>query len=140
MRNRTQNYAEIMSLLYTEESFIIRGTAFDIYKKFRNRYKEKIYQNAFILGLVARGLRVEKEKRIDVFYQDKKVGTYMPDLVVNNNIFIELKAKPALIDEDIKQFWHYLKGSDFKLGFLINFGAPDGVEIIRKVYDAARKK
>jgi len=32
------------------------------------------------------------------------------------------------------------KGSNYKLGFLINFGTSKGVEIIRKVYDTARKR
>lgn len=63
----------------------------------------------------------------------------MPDLVVNDVILIELKAKPRLTKEDINQFWYYLKGTNYLLGFLINFGAPNGVEIIRKVYDTARK-
>jgi len=63
----------------------------------------------------------------------------VPDLIINDSILIELKAKPRLLKEDEKQFWYYLKGTDYKLGFLINFGAPDGVEIVRKVYDSARK-
>jgi len=123
-------------LLYKEESYIIQGVAFDIYKKFRNRHKEKIYQNAFYLGLKNKGLFVEREKKIDILYENKKVGTYIPDLVVNNAIFIELKVKPNfnLTQEDIKQFWYYLKTSGYKLGFLINFGAPNGVQIIRRVY------
>ena len=66
------------------------------------------------------------------------MGTYVPDLIVNEVILIELKAKPILTNDDIKQFWHYLKGSNYKLGFLINFGAVGGVQIIRKVYDEAR--
>lgn len=129
-----------MGLLYAEESFIIRGVAFDIYKEFHNAHKEKVYQNAYALGLACRGLEVEREKRIDVFYNSKKVGVYIPDLVINKIIIIEIKAKLKLTVEDIRQFWYYLKNSDYRLGFLINFGAADGVEIIRKVYDTARKK
>lgn len=50
------------------------------------------------------------------------------------------KAKPFLHREDIQQFWYYLKNSQFKLGFLINFGEPGGVKIVRKVYDTARQR
>lgn len=129
-----------MKLIFPEESFIIRGVAFEIYKQFRNNYKEKIYHNAFLLGLSGKGLIADKEKRINVFFRNKKVGAYVPDLIINDRIIIELKAKPRLTAEDVKQFWYYLKGSSYKLGFLINFGANDGVEIIRRVYDSARKK
>jgi hypothetical protein len=49
------------------------------------------------------------------------------------------KQESYLTNDDIKQFWHYLKGSKYKVGYLINFGKPDGVQIIRRVYDAVRK-
>lgn len=102
-------------------------------------YKEKVYQNAYFLGLIYKGLSVEKEKRLDAFFKGKRVGVYVPDLIVNSEIIIEIKAKPKLTSEDIKQFRHCLKGSNYRLGFLINFGASNGVEIIRMVYDTARK-
>ncbi len=127
-------------LLYREESFIIRGVAFDIYKQFKNNHKEKVYRDAYYFGLIEKGLKVNKEKRIDIFYHGRKVGTYIPDLVINDAIFIELKAKPMITKQDIEQFWHYLKNSGYKLGFLINFGAPGGVQIIRRVYDTSRNK
>jgi GxxExxY protein len=127
-------------LLYKQESYIIQGLAFDIYKKFRNRHKEKVYQNSFYLGLKNKGLNTEKEKRINILYDNKKVGTYTPDLVVNNAIFIELKVKPKLTQEDIRQFWYYLRASDYRLGYLINFGASIGVQIIRRIYGYSQKK
>lgn len=40
--------------------------------------------------------------------------------------------------EDEKQFWRYLKATDYKVGFLINFG--NKLEIKRRVYDTARDK
>lgn len=129
-----------MSLLYPEESYIIRGLAFEIYKLFRNHHKELVYQNTFYLGLKQKGLKIEKEKRINVYYENNKVGVYVPDFIVNGCILIEIKAKPKLTQEDIRQFWYYLKGSEYRLGFLINFGSATGVEIIRRVYDTARQK
>lgn len=121
-------------ILYKEESYIIQGIAYDIYKKFRNRHKEKIYLSSFYFGLKEKGLKVEKEKRIDIFYNGRKVGTYTPDLVVNDAIFIELKVKPYLSKDDIKQFWYYLKTSGYKLGYLINFGTTKGVQFIRRIH------
>ncbi|MBI5573738.1 MAG: GxxExxY protein [Elusimicrobia bacterium] len=121
-------------LLYESESYIIRGVAYDIYKKFRNRHKEKVYQSAFYYGLVNKGLKTEKEKRIEVNFDGRKVGTYIPDLIVEDKLMIELKVKPEITSEDIKQFWYYLKNSGYKVGFLINFGRSDGIRIIRRVH------
>ena len=120
-------------LLYKEESYIIRGIAYDIYKQFRNNHKEKIYHNAFVVALINKGLRFSREKRINIYYNKQKVGTYIPDLVINDKIFIELKSKDFLTKSDIGQFWYYLKNSGYRLGFLINFGKNNGIEIIRRV-------
>jgi GxxExxY protein len=127
------------TLLFPEESFTIRGACFHLYKKFRNTQKESVYQKSLKEELFAQGLDVQREKQLPIYYRGVKVGVYIPDLLVNNRIILELKAKPFLHSEDIRQFWYYLKNSEFTLGFLINFGEPNGVRIVRRVYDLARK-
>lgn len=126
-------------LLYKEESYLIQGGAFEVYKQFRNRHKEIVYSRALIAYLQNKGLEIEKEKQIPIYFQGKKVGIYIPDIVVNGSVFIELKCKPNIVTDDIKQFWYYLKCSDYKVGYLINFGATNGVQIVRRIYDTARK-
>ena len=126
--------------LYKKESYIVQGGAFAVYKQFRNRHKEIVYQRALIEYFKTNGLEVEKEKRIPIYFQSKKVGTYVPDIVVNSAIFLELKCKPRITRDDIKQFWYYLKCSPYKVGYLINFGSLNGVQIIRRVYDTARNE
>jgi GxxExxY protein len=127
-------------MLYQDQTFKIRGAVFDVYKKLKNFQKEKVYQDALCIGLKKSGFRVEKEKRINIYYEDQKVGTYIPDIVVEGIILIEIKAKIMLTKDDIAQFWHYLRNSDYKLGLLINFGSPNKVQIIRRIYDTARTK
>ena len=127
-------------LLYKEESYIIQGGAFEVYKQFRNRHKEVIYQRALVEYFKNKKLNVEREKQIPIYFQDKKVGVYIPDVVVNNSVFVELKCKPNITKDDINQFWYYLKCSDYKVGYLINFGSAKGVQIMRRIYDTAREK
>ena len=129
-----------IELLYEQESYLIRGSCFDIYKKFRNTQRESIYQKSLALELKSKGLTVEREKQLPIYHLGTKVGTYIPDIVVNKKIIIELKTKPFLHKDDIKQFWYYLKNSEFQLGFLVNFGQSDGVKIIRRVYETARQR
>lgn len=133
MKNRVSDF------LYEKESYQIRGACFEIYKTFGGAFKEKIIDRALTKALKKRGLKVEDQKRIDVYFNEEKVGSYVPDKIVNQNILLELKAKPFLTKQDIDQFWKYLKGSKYKLGFLINF-SPMRLELKRIVYDKARKK
>lgn len=122
------------NLIYPHESYLIRGACFSVYKHFRNTQKEIIYQKALEKEMRLKGLMVEREKHLPVFYLEEKIGTYIPDFLINGSILLELKAKPLLHNDDIQQFWYYLKNSQFRLGFLVNFGEKDGIKIIRRVY------
>lgn len=121
-------------LIYENESYIIRGGCFEVYKQFRNRHKEKVYRRALPIYLRKNGLKIEEEKQLPIYFDTEKVGLYIPDIVINDRIFLELKCKPLVNKDDIAQFWYYLRVTDFRLGFLINFGAPSGVEIVRRVH------
>jgi len=129
---------KVKDFLYEKESYQIRGACFDVYKAFGGAFKERIVDEALTKALKKRGLEVENQKRIDIYFEDEKVGTYVPDKITNDCILLEIKAKPVLTKQDIDQFWKYLRGSKYKLGFLINF-SPTKLEIKRIVYDKARK-
>lgn len=126
------------SLLYQDITYKIRGACFQVWKKFGGAFKEKIIDHSLQVELSQRGLEVESQKRIDIFYKNKKVGTYVPDFVINDSVLLELKCKPFLTKEDDKQFWLYLKATNYKVGLLVNFGSTK-LEIKRRVYDKARK-
>ena len=111
-----------MSLLYENESYKIRGACFAVYNELGGGIKEKIIEKALVKELRDVGLMVSPQKRIDLIYKGERVGTYIPDIIVEDKIMCELKSKPFVSIEDEKQFWGYLKGSHYQLGFLINFG------------------
>jgi putative Holliday junction resolvase len=129
-----------MNLIYEDESFKIRGSAFEVYKQLGCGHKEVVYLRSMIEAMQDKGLKVEKERQLPVYFNEKKIGSYTPDVLVNDVIVIELKAKPFTSKQDIEQFWHYLTSAKYELGFLINFGKPGGVEITRRVYQTARTK
>ncbi len=125
-------------LIYKDLSYKIQGAFFEVYKSFGNAHKESIYHNALLEEMKKIGLKVESQKRITVHYKGNRVGVYTPDIIVENLVLTEVKSKPALIRSDLIQFWHYLKGSEYRLGYLVNFGSINRVEYIRRVYDTAR--
>ncbi|HBB38595.1 MAG: hypothetical protein UV82_C0017G0023 [Candidatus Magasanikbacteria bacterium GW2011_GWD2_43_18] len=126
-------------LLYEKETYTIRGVCFKIWKEFGGAFKESIVEKALVIELKELGFGVESQKRFPIFYKGNKVGVYVPDIIVDNKILIELKSKEFITKGDQKTFWHYLKATDYKLGLLINFG-PEKLEIKRRIYDTAREK
>ena len=123
------NKNKVDDFLYEKESYEIRGACFEVWKRFGSAFKE----------FKDRNLSFTSEKAIDVIYKDEKVGIYRPDFIVSDTIIVELKVKPFLTKEDEGQFWYYLTGSNYKLGFLINFGSKQ-LEIRRRIYEKAREK
>ncbi len=130
---------KVQDFLYEKESFAIRGACFEVWKQFKGMFKESVIDKALTIALQDKGLHVESQKRIDIYFRGQKVGTYVPDKVVEDKILMELKSKEFVTKQDLETFWNYLKGSEYKLGFFINF-SPTKLEIKRVVYDSARSK
>ena len=129
--------ADKRGLLYKDLTYRIRGAIFNVYNKLGPGHKENIYQKAFEEELKKYGLFFEKEKKIEIVYREKKVGIYRPDFIIENKVIIEIKALPFLGKREEKQIWAYLKGSNYRLVLLVNFGASE-IQIRRIVYDLIR--
>jgi GTP-binding protein LepA len=134
--NADQN-ADKHRLLYEEITYKIRGALFNVYNHLGPSYKENIYGNAIEEELRKSGLPYEREKTINVIYDGKPVGVYRPDFIIADKVILELKAQPFIGQLEIKQTWHYLKGSHYRLALLVNFGSKE-LQIERIIYDAIR--
>jgi GTP-binding protein LepA len=132
------NGPESGKLLYEDITYKIRGAAFKVKKELGLGHKEGVYHKALEKEFSNQGLSFESEKRLSVRYEGEKVGTYQPDFVVEDKITIELKALPKIAKPQQEQLWSYLKGGDYKLAMLVNFGSTD-VEFKRIVYDKIRR-
>lgn len=92
---------------------------------------EKTYEECLFYELQKAGLKVEKQKALPVIYEEIKLDLgYRIDLMVENKFIIELKAAKELTDLDLAQLLTYLKFSNCRLGFLMNFNTllfKDGV-------------
>lgn len=53
--------------------------------------------------------------------------------MIDNKIILEIKALEFLPEKLITQLIYYLKGTNYKLGYLVNFGSPK-LQIIRRVW------
>ncbi len=109
-------------IVYKELSYQIMAAVFEVYNTLGFGFLEKVYERALLKELCLRGIPVEAQKEIKVFYKGEEVGTYFADLVVNNEILLELKAVESLSNLHKAQVLNYLKATGFKLGLLINFG------------------
>lgn len=111
-----------VDLLYEELSYKVRGAMIEVHKTLGSGHKETVYHRALAEEFKKRDINFCEEKPIDVVYNDKKVGTYKPDFIVEDKIIVEIKAVSFMPRNFEEQLTHYLKGTKYKLGFLANFG------------------
>jgi GxxExxY protein len=102
----------------------IIGIAIEVHKQLGPGFQEKIYQRALYLELKNRGMKFEREKKIEIRWKQVMLGYQVVDFVINKNLLIELKAVPGIIDAHIAQMVSYLKASNLNLGLILNFGKP----------------
>ena len=75
--------------------------------------------------LTKKGLVVERQKALPVFWDDLKLDIgFRTDLIVENKVILEIKSIEQLTDVHAKQVLTYLKITKMKLGLLINFNVP----------------
>ena len=123
---------------YEEITEKIIQAFYKVYNTLGYGFLERVYLNALFIELVAMGYKVEKEKKILVYYFGKVVGDYNADLIVEEVIAVELKAIEALTEDNEHQLINYLKATNIEVGLLLNFGRKPQVK--RKIFDNDKKK
>lgn len=121
-----------MALAHKELTEQIIGAAIEVHRKLGPGFLESIYENALVIELRKRGLSVEKQVEVPVFYDGVEVGTHRLDLLVAGMIIVELKAIKALEDVHFAVVRSYLAAMRLEHGLLLNFARP--VVEIKRVF------
>ncbi len=100
----------------------IIGCAQKVHRQLGNGFQEVIYQRSLEIEFEKEKLKFEREKEMDIFYEDKLIGNRRVDFLVDKDIMVELKAITKLEDVNIAQLINYIEAYKVKVGLLINFG------------------
>jgi GxxExxY protein len=117
-----------------ELSEIIIGSSFKVHRTLGAGFLEKVYENALMLELAERGLRLRQQVPLSVSYAGRTVGEYFADLLVEDTVICELKACERLSAGHEVQLVNYLAATGFETGLLINFGARVSVKRKFRLY------
>ena len=108
-----------------------------VYNTLGYGFLEKVYENALYIELIEMGYKVERQKRVFVYYKEHIVGDYSSDLTVEEVVICELKTNESLVEDNENQLVNYLKATSFEVGLILNFGKKP--EIRRKIFDNDKK-
>ena len=111
-----------MSYLFENESYAIRGAIFEVYKDKGSGFLEAVYQECLELELTNQNIPFSAQVPLDLSYKGKPLKKkYKPDFLCYSEIIVEIKAVKKLEDIHRAQVINYLKATNKRLGFLVNF-------------------
>lgn len=99
----------------------IIGAAMEVLNELRPGQDERIYERALEVELGLRGLKVERQKQFPVSYKSVPIGTFIPDMIVEETVIVDPKVVSQFDDSHIAQMLGYLAITRLSLALLINF-------------------
>jgi GxxExxY protein len=84
---------------------------------------ETVYEEALAYELAERGFDVQRQKLIPISYKGHELGTPLRlDLLIDRMVIVECKATSTYNTIYEAQVLTYLRLTNLRLGFVINFG------------------
>jgi len=126
-------------LIEKELSYTIMQAAFEVHNTLGPGFPEKIYEEAMARELSTRGVEIERQKQVIVYYKGEPLGEFFLDNVANKRVILEYKAVSEIARIHEQQALSYLKVTGLELAIVINFGAGR-VQSSRVVYTKGKGK
>jgi GxxExxY protein len=128
-----QMNADTERLRLNSVSRTIIGAAQRVSSSLGYGFLEKVYENALVIELRKAGLAIDQQKAVHVYFEGVVVGDYIPDLLVEDAVIVEIKAITALDRVHRQQCLNYLRATNRTLALLLNFGRSH-LEVARIVW------
>lgn len=126
-----------MNYLHQDLTEEIIHVFYKVYNTLGYGFLEKVYEKAMLIELKAAGLEAINQYPVNVFYEEEIVGEYFADIMIENKVIVELKAKEKLCSDHEVQLVNYLKGTELEVGLLMNFGKEPKIK--RRIFTNDRK-
>ena len=100
----------------------IIGGAIEVHRGLGPGLLESVYEEALCHELFLRGLSFKRQQHVPINYKGVCLATDLKlDLLVDNKVIIDVKAKNALAPTDKPQLLTYLRLCNLQAGLIINF-------------------
>ena len=111
-----------MSIIHEKESYAIMGLALRCIGIRDADSSRRFARSALRLSLHAAKFRIKARPGLSIFYKGHPLTCkYFPDFICYDRVIVELKAVSLLTDEHRARVHNYLRGTDYRLGLLVNF-------------------
>jgi GxxExxY protein len=120
-RNPRYPRSELNPMLHEELTKDIIGAAMAVLNELKPGLDERLYENALVFELRARGHTVEQQREYPVHYRGQFIGKLIPDLIVDGKVITDPKVVTAFNDTHVAQMLGYLNITGLQVALLLNF-------------------
>ncbi len=125
-------------MLDSEYTHKLLGCAYAVHSALGPGLLESVYEAALIYELKSQGFEVQNQVPVKVKYNSIILDIDLRlDIIVDNRVILELKSVTELLPIHKKQLLTYMRLTDIKLGYVINFNEyslKDGIERVVNNY------
>ena len=125
-------------LLHQKLTEKILGAFYRSYNELGSGFIEAVYERALAWELRNAGLKADRQVTLTVNYRGRPAGRFRTDILVEETIVLELKARSQIFPNHEAQLLNFLRASKFEVGLLLNFGPTPSFK--RFVYSNDRKR
>ena len=83
------------NLLHFPLTKAILRCCFEVINTLRVGFLESVYKNSLQIALLDGGLKADPDRGFEVIFRGKKVGIFIPDLIVDDVVIVELNDQPS---------------------------------------------
>ena len=135
LHRRGTEDAEVPQRELTER---ILGAAFEVHTHLGAGLLESVYQRALAHELRLRGIGFVEQQPVRLEYKGVALDAPLrPDLVVEEQVIVEVKAVASFDDIHVAQLLTYLRLARLTTGLLINFNVPSLRHGIKRIVNSA---
>jgi GxxExxY protein len=104
---------------------LVVDLCYNIHRKYGPGLFESVYESIFVHEWTKTNIPFMRQKGIRVVHDGADMGiAFVPDLILESKVIIELKSVESINDIHYKQLLTYLRLTNLKVGLLINFNVP----------------
>jgi GxxExxY protein len=97
------------------------GAAMTVLNALRPGLDEKLYENALVIELLARGHTVDQQHEFPVHYCGQWIGKLVPDLIVDGIVIVDPKVVSAFNETHVAQMLGHLSITNLEVALLLSF-------------------
>ena len=112
---------DTQQILYKQLSYQIVGAGMTVHSTLGPGLQELAYEKSLKIEFGKRDIIAIRQPHYDIIYEEERVGFFIPDIVVEDKVILEIKVVDRVTDNHFAQVMSYLRVTGHRVAYIFNF-------------------